>query len=119
MYHATIQSRFTKDSVHENEKSVLLLSRKFRSPKTEMDGFGMSSQQNLLMQYINNYDDELKLGYTLDTSDVVFLNAEGVSGFSGKNIAPGSVLHGFIDDIVKGRIKMQYWFLKILIDFRV
>lgn len=73
--------------------------------KTEMGGFGMSRQQNLLMQYINNYDDELKLGYTLDTSDVVFLNAEGVSGFSGKNIAPGSVLHGFIDDIVKGRIK--------------
>jgi predicted Zn-dependent protease len=42
-----------------------------------MGGFGMSRQQNLLMQYINNYDDELKLGYTLDTSDVVFLNAEG------------------------------------------
>ena len=25
--------------------------------KSEMGGFGMSCQQNLLMQYINNYDD--------------------------------------------------------------
>ncbi|GAL57842.1 putative recombinase [Pseudescherichia vulneris NBRC 102420] len=72
---------------------------------TDKGGYGMSRQQNLLMNYVDTYRDQEKLGYSLSTESVVFLNAEGVSGFSGKNLAPGSVLLNFIEDIRSGRIK--------------
>jgi len=65
----------------------------------------MSRQQNLLLNYVDAYRDEEGLGYDLNAESVVFLNAEGVSGFSGKNLAPGSVLLNFIEDIRLGRIK--------------
>lgn len=72
---------------------------------TEKGGYGMSRQQNLLLNYVDTYRDEDGLGYDLNAESVVFLNAEGVSGFSGKNLALGSVLLNFIEDIKSGRIK--------------
>lgn len=72
---------------------------------TEKGGYGMSRQQTLLMNYVNDYSDSDSLGYTLSSKSVVFLNAEGVSGFSGANLAKGSVLSLFIEDVKSGRIK--------------
>ena len=65
----------------------------------------MSRQQDLLMKYVEEYQHDENLGYTLDTDSMVFLNAEGISGFSGKNIAPGSVLLTFVEDVISGKIK--------------
>ncbi|MBW9464610.1 recombinase family protein [Enterobacter roggenkampii] len=73
--------------------------------KTEMGGFGMSRQQALLTSYVDEYEDKNNLGYKLSVDQMVFLNAESVSGFSGKNIEPGSVLHCFITDYKNGNIK--------------
>jgi hypothetical protein len=72
---------------------------------TDKGGYGMSRQQNILMNYVDTYRDQEKLGYELSTESIVFLNAEGVSGFTGMNISPGSVLLTFIEDIKSGKIK--------------
>lgn len=72
---------------------------------TDKGGYGMSRQQNLLMNYVDSYRDEEKLGYSLSTESIVYLNAEGVSGFTGMNLAPNSILLNFIEDIKLGRIK--------------
>ncbi len=73
--------------------------------KTEKGGFGMSRQQALLTTYVEDYDDKDGLGYSINVDHMVFLKAEGVSGFSGKNIEQGSVLHTFITDYKSGKIK--------------
>lgn len=73
--------------------------------KTEKGGFGMSRQQALLTTYVEEYEDKDGLGYELSVDNIVFLKAEGVSGFSGKNIEQGSVLHSFIADYKSGKIK--------------
>lgn len=73
--------------------------------KTEKGGFGMSRQQALLTTYVEEYEDKDGLGYELNVDNIVFLKAEGVSGFSGKNIEKGSVLHSFIADYKSGKIK--------------
>lgn len=73
--------------------------------KTEKGGFGMSRQQALLTTYVEEYKDTDNLGYNLSIDRIVFLKAEGVSGFSGKNIAEGSVLQTFISDYISGKIK--------------
>jgi len=73
--------------------------------KTEKGGFGMSRQQALLTSYVEEYKDKDGLGYDLNVDHMVFLKAEGVSGFSGKNIKSGSVLHAFITDYKNGKIK--------------
>lgn len=72
---------------------------------TDKGGFGMSRQQALLTSYVEEYKDTDNLGYGLNVDRIVFLNAEGVSGFTGKNISAGSVLHTFIHDYKSGRIK--------------
>jgi DNA invertase Pin-like site-specific DNA recombinase len=72
---------------------------------TAKGGFGMTRQQNLLMNYVETYTDTDNLGYTISPDKVVFLNAEGVSGFSGKNISEGSVLLNFIESVKNGTIK--------------
>ncbi len=51
--------------------------------KTEKGGFGMSRQQALLTTYVEEYEDKDGLGYELTVDNIVFLKAEGVSGFSG------------------------------------
>lgn len=71
---------------------------------TEKGGYGMSRQQGVLIDYVEAYTDQDELGYDLKKESVVFLNAEGVSGFSGKNLAKGSVLLDFIEDVKSGRI---------------
>ncbi|MFJ5420271.1 recombinase zinc beta ribbon domain-containing protein [Pectobacterium parvum] len=76
-----------------------------RTQRTENGGYGMTRQQNLLLRYIGEYTDTERLGYVLNPENVVYLNAEGVSGFSGKNIENGSVLMDFINDVENGRIK--------------
>ncbi|HCT2634002.1 TPA: recombinase family protein [Enterobacter roggenkampii] len=73
--------------------------------RTEKGGFGMSRQQALLTAYVEEYEDRDCLGYDLSVDNMVFLKAEGVSGFSGKNIEKGSVLHSFITDYKSGKIK--------------
>lgn len=73
--------------------------------RTEMGGFGMSRQQALLTSYVGEYEDKNNLGYKLSVDHMVFLNAESVSGFSGKNIESGSVLHSFITDYKNGKFK--------------
>lgn len=65
----------------------------------------MSRQEALLTTYVEEYEDKDGLGYSLSTDHMVFLKAEGVSGFSGKNIEPKSVLHNFITDCISGKIK--------------
>jgi len=65
----------------------------------------MSRQQALLIDYINEYSDSNALGYSLNSESVIFLNAEGVSGFSGANLVKGSVLLAFIEDVKAGIIK--------------
>ncbi|MBA7843282.1 recombinase family protein [Klebsiella sp. RHBSTW-00484] len=72
---------------------------------TEKGGYGMSRQQGMLMDYVDEYSDSDGLGYGLSSESVVFLNAEGVSGFSGANLAKGSVLLAFIEDVKAGKIK--------------
>lgn len=72
---------------------------------TDKGGYGMSRQQNILMNYVDTYRDHEKLGYELSTESIIFLNAEGVSGFTGMNISTGSVLLTFIEDIKSGKIK--------------
>lgn len=72
---------------------------------TDKGGYGMSRQQNILMNYVDSYRDHEKLGYELSTESIIFLNAEGVSGFTGMNISTGSVLLTFIEDIKSGKIK--------------
>ena len=72
---------------------------------TEKGGYGMSRQQGMLMDYVDEYSDSDGLGYELSSESVVFLNAEGVSGFSGANLAKGSVLLAFIEDVKAGKIK--------------
>ncbi|MGO2145456.1 MULTISPECIES: recombinase family protein [Serratia] len=57
------------------------------------------------MDYVDEYSDSDGLGYGLSSESVVFLNAEGVSGFSGANLAKGSVLLAFIEDVKAGKIK--------------
>lgn len=79
------------------------VSQKIQS--TAKGGFGMTRQQNLLLNYVENYTDTDNLGYTISSDKVVFLNAEGVSGFSGKNISEGSVLLNFIESVKNGTIK--------------
>lgn len=67
------------------------------------DGYGMSRQQAVLYDYVTSYNDaEHGRGYEL--GDINWLFAEGVSAYSGKNIANGSVLKNFIDDVVRGKI---------------
>ncbi|CNH78124.1 recombinase family protein [Yersinia enterocolitica] len=72
---------------------------------TEKGGYGMSRQQGMLMDYVDEYSDSDGLGYGLSSESVVFLNAEGVSGFSGANLAKGSVLLAFIEDVKAEKIK--------------
>lgn len=75
------------------------------SQSEQKGGYGMSRQQSMLMEYVEGYEDKQSLGYTLSTEKTIFLRAEGVSAFSGKNIEKGSVLMNFIDDVKAGIIK--------------
>jgi hypothetical protein len=71
---------------------------------TEKGGYGMSRQQGILLDYLSEYIDHDDLGYGLSAESVIFLSAEGVSGFSGKNLAKGSVLLEFIEQVKLGRL---------------
>ncbi|MBP0070097.1 recombinase family protein [Yersinia pseudotuberculosis] len=68
-------------------------------------GFGMTRQQATLIEYISSFGENKKLGYALSPDQVVFLRAEGESGFTGKNIEKGSILLNFIEDIKSKKIK--------------
>ncbi len=68
-------------------------------------GFGMTRQQATLIEYISSFGENKELGYALSPDQVVFLRAEGESGFTGKNIEKGSILLNFIEDIKSKKIK--------------
>lgn len=68
-------------------------------------GFGMTRQQSMILNYIEGFVGDAECGYALSIENVVWLKAEGISGFSGKNIEKGSVLLEFIDAVTAGRIK--------------
>ncbi|WP_370557774.1 recombinase family protein [Edwardsiella tarda] len=71
----------------------------------EYGGWGMSRQQHLLSDYVDNYRDIKNFGYSLSVDSIVFLNAEGVSAFSEKNISEGSTLRTFISGVKSEKIK--------------
>ncbi|TDX13033.1 recombinase-like zinc beta ribbon protein [Buttiauxella sp. BIGb0552] len=85
-----------------------------KGQSTANGGFGMTRQQNLLLSYVQEYEAKEKdkpkdktkddLSYDLSIDHMEYLNAEGVSGFSGKNIDKGSVLFNFIEQCISGAI---------------
>ncbi|CNB53277.1 recombinase family protein [Yersinia intermedia] len=74
------------------------------SSETQGSGYGMSRQADSLLDYVKNYEDKEKLGFLLNCDQIVWLRAEGVSAFKGKNLADGSVLKSFITGVITGEI---------------
>ncbi|ENV4137221.1 recombinase family protein [Escherichia coli] len=72
------------------------------SSDRQIDGYGMTRQQKLLLRYVQNYQDEKKLGYQLSEDLFTWMLQPGQSAFKGYNLTEG-VLAEFIKEAQAGK----------------
>lgn len=74
------------------------------SAKQSEQGYGMTRQQKLLMAYVEDYQDDKRLGYDLSIHKFQWMLQPGQSAFKGYNLEIGE-LHDFIEEAKTGKHK--------------